>query len=259
MISEQPQQSVTYHMSPVTCSISGIRIHNLTQQETIEKIGELIADGDAHFMVVVNAAKIVAATRNKELLEILQRADIVTADGMSVVWASRFLRQPLKERVTGIDTFARLVEYAAEQGLSVYFFGACEEAVSKVVEVFQSRYPELRIAGYRNGYFTEEENAAIIAEISQSGADLLFVAMGSPAQERWIAANLKATGVTFALGVGGSFDHLSGRVPRAPLWMQSVGFEWLHRLALEPRRLWRRYLLGNTRFIRLVIKQFFRQ
>ena len=239
------------------CSISGIRIDNLTQQETIEKIGELIANGDAHFMAVVNAAKIVAATRDKELLEILQRADIVTADGMSVVWASQFLRQPLKERVTGIDTFAGLVEYAAERGLAVYFFGAHEESVKQVVKKFQSRYPKLRVAGYRNGYFAAEENEAIVAEIKHSGADLLFVAMGSPAQERWIAANLKATGVKFALGVGGSFDHISGRVRRAPRWMQRSGLEWLHRLALEPRRLWRRYLIGNTRFVRLVIKQFF--
>src|SRR5262249_33622565 len=145
--------------------------------------------------------------------------------------------------------------YAAEQGLSVYFFGAHEESVNKVVEVFLSQYPNLRIAGYRNGYFTEEENGAIVAEIHRSGADLLFVAMGSPAQEYWIAANLKATGVKFALGVGGSFDHISGRVRRAPLWMQRVGLEWLHRLALEPRRLWRRYLIGNAAFIRLVVKE----
>jgi N-acetylglucosaminyldiphosphoundecaprenol N-acetyl-beta-D-mannosaminyltransferase len=256
VISEKPQQPVTCHLSPVTCSIAGIRIDNLTQQETIEKIGELLTDSEAHYMAVVNAAKIVAATEDEELLRILQLADIVTADGMSVVWASRFLGEPLKERVTGIDTFARLVEYAAEHGFIVYFFGAHEESVRKVVEEFRSRYSELRIAGYRNGFFAAEENESIVSEIKRSGADLLFVAMGSPAQERWIAANLKATGVKFALGVGGSFDHLSGRVRRAPLWMQKIGLEWLHRLALEPRRLWRRYLLGNSRFIYLIIKQF---
>jgi N-acetylglucosaminyldiphosphoundecaprenol N-acetyl-beta-D-mannosaminyltransferase len=254
LLSKKPSPKQDSLDSP-DCSIAGIRIHNLTEHETIEKISELLADGGAHYMAVVNAAKIVAATQDKELLRILQHADIVTADGMSVVWASRFLGKPLKERVTGIDTFARLVEYAAEHNVSVYFFGAQEESVRKIVEEFLSRYPKLRIAGYRNGYFTAAENEVIVSEIKRSGAGLLFVAMGSPAQERWIAANLKVTGVKFALGVGGSFDHLSGRVRRAPLWMQRMGLEWLHRLALEPRRLWRRYLLGNSRFIYLIIRQ----
>ena len=133
--------------------------------------------------------------------------------------------------------------------------GARDEAVRGVVERFSRAHPGLRVAGWRNGYCESSETAAVADQIRRSGADVLFVAMGSPAQEYWIAANLERTRVRFAMGVGGSFDHLSGRRQRAPRWMQRAGLEWLYRLLREPRRLWRRYLLGNAQFIRLVIRQ----
>ncbi|HEX8184655.1 MAG TPA: WecB/TagA/CpsF family glycosyltransferase [Blastocatellia bacterium] len=206
-------------------------------------------------MAVVNAAKVVAASRDDKLRRALAGADLVTADGMSVVWAAFALGQPLKQRVTGIDLFEQLVEHAARAGLSVYFLGARDEAVRGVVERFSSRHPGLLIAGYRDGYFHPSQSAEVAEKIKQSRADLLFVAMGSPAQEYWIATNLARTGARFALGVGGSFDHLSGLARRAPRWMQRVGLEWLYRLSREPRRLWRRYLIGNAAFVGLVIKQ----
>jgi N-acetylglucosaminyldiphosphoundecaprenol N-acetyl-beta-D-mannosaminyltransferase len=114
----------------------------------------------------------------------------------------------------------------------------------------------MKVAGYRNGYFASGETAAVVEQIRQSGAELLFVAMGSPVQEIFIASNLIATGARFALGVGGAFDHLSGLSRRAPKWMQRAGLEWLYRLLSEPRRLWRRYLIGNLLFTCLVAKQF---
>lgn len=247
------------HPKTAYCLIGGIKVHKLSEAETLDRIACLVEQGGAHYLSVVNAAKIVSAQSDKALREILHKADIVTADGMSVVWASRLLGEPLGQRVTGIDLFERLLGCAAERQWSVYFFGAREEAVTRVVEVFKGRFPNLRLAGFRNGYFTPQENQAIVEEIRRSRADLLFVAMGSPAQEKWIAANLQQTGAHFALGVGGSFDHLAGFVRRAPRWMQQAGLEWLHRLLLEPQRLWRRYLIGNTRFIWLVVKQFFRK
>jgi N-acetylglucosaminyldiphosphoundecaprenol N-acetyl-beta-D-mannosaminyltransferase len=243
--------------TPVPCSIAGIQIHNLSEEETLERIKELIGQSGSHYLAVVNAAKIVRATSDEGLRGILQQADIITADGMSVVWASRFLGQSLKERVTGIDLFERLIHQAAEQALSVYFLGAREEVIQKMVEGFRARFPALRIAGFHNGYFTPSENQVLVEEIRRADVDFLFVAMGSPAQEKWIAANLEQTGARFALGVGGSFDHVAGFVRRAPLWMQKAGLEWLHRFVLEPHRLWRRYLIGNTRFVWLVLKQRF--
>lgn len=246
---------------PLPCSsascvtVAGVSVANLTEDETVAVIDKLISAGGWHYGAVVNAAKIVAANRDERLKQILREADLVTADGISVVWASRLLGQRLKQRVTGIDLFQRLVKHAAERGLSVYLLGAREESVRGAVAQLTARHPNLQVAGYRNGYFDASESDAVADDINKSAADLLFVAMGSPAQEYWIALNLARTGVRFALGVGGSFDHVSGLARRAPRWMQRMGLEWLHRLICEPRRLWRRYLVGNLVFIWLVAKQ----
>jgi N-acetylglucosaminyldiphosphoundecaprenol N-acetyl-beta-D-mannosaminyltransferase len=236
-------------------NVAGIEVDNLTEEETVAAIGRLMESGGPHYICVINAAKAVAASRDATLREALQRAALVMADGMSVVWAARWLGKPLKERVTGIDLFERLVAQAAARGWPVFFFGARAESVRGVVERFTREHPGLRVAGWRDGYFDLSEADAVVETIRRSGADILFVAMGSPAQEYWIAANLERTGARFAMGVGGSFDHLSGRKPRAPGWMQRAGLEWFYRLLREPRRLWRRYLLGNAQFIRLVVGQ----
>jgi len=241
---------------PISCSlICGIPVANLTEDEAIAAIDELISKGGSHYAAVVNAAKIVAADRDEGLKQVLLDADLVTADGMSVVWASRLLGQPLKQRVTGIDLFERLVEHAAQRGLSVYFLGAQEESVRGTVARFKSQHSALKVAGYQNGYFAESEAVAIADAIKQSDADLLFVAMGSPAQEKWITSHIVRSGVRFALGVGGSFDHVSGLAVRAPRWMQRSGLEWLYRLIREPRRMWRRYLIGNSKFTSMVVSQ----
>jgi N-acetylglucosaminyldiphosphoundecaprenol N-acetyl-beta-D-mannosaminyltransferase len=238
-----------------TSNICGVEVANLNEDEAIAFIDRLVGEAGPHYAAVVNAAKIVAANKDSALKRTLLEADLVTADGMSIVWASRLLGQPLKQRVTGIDLFERLVERAAERGSSVYFLGAREESVSRVAETFRRSHPTLRIAGWRNGYVDASEYESVAGAITASKADLLFVAMGSPAQELWIASNLERTGVRFAMGVGGSFDHLSGFARRAPGWMQRMGLEWLYRLLREPRRLWRRYLVGNSAFIWLVIRQ----
>jgi N-acetylglucosaminyldiphosphoundecaprenol N-acetyl-beta-D-mannosaminyltransferase len=239
--------------------VAGVAVDDVSQQEAVEAIDRLMAGGGSHYLAVVNAAKLVAASGDERLRRILAAADLVTADGMSVVWAARLLGRPLKERVTGIDLFERLVEHAATRGLSVYFLGAREESVRGVVERFTSRHTSLRVAGYRNGYFDAAESEQVAEAIRESRADMLFVAMGSPAQEEWIAANLERAAVGFAMGVGGSFDHLSGRAARAPGWMQRAGLEWLHRLLREPRRLWRRYLIGNTLFTFMIFKQLWKE
>lgn len=252
-----PPQSGSQTFAPPRCiTISGIRIADLSEDEAVALIDKLVSEGGPHYGAVVNAAKIACADKDEHLKRVLLEADLVTADGMSVVWASRLFGQVLKERVTGIDLFERLVERAATRGFSLYFLGAQEEAVRQTVELFAARHPGLRVAGYRNGYFGTSDSGAVADAIRQSNPDLLFVAMGSPAQEYWIASNLERTGVRFALGVGGSFDHLSGKVARAPRWMQRFGLEWFHRLIREPRRLWKRYLVGNLRFMWLVAKQF---
>jgi N-acetylglucosaminyldiphosphoundecaprenol N-acetyl-beta-D-mannosaminyltransferase len=238
-------------------SILGIDIDNITQAETIRLIDRFIAARETRMMAVVNASKLVLTREDEELKRILMGADIVTADGMSVVWASRFLGKPLKERVTGIDTFERVIGLAARKGFSIYFLGAKPEVVDAVAEHFQKRYADLKIVGHHNGYFGRSED--VIADIQRAKPDILCVAMGSPRQEKWMAANLQALNVPFSIGVGGSFDHVAGFSRRAPKWMQDAGLEWFYRLLSEPRRLWRRYLIGNTLFVWLVVKEKFRR
>jgi len=240
-----------------TPDICGVEVANLTEDEAISFIDRLVGEAGPHYAAVVNAAKIVVANKDMALKRALLEADLVTADGMSIVWASRLLGQPLKQRVTGIDLFEQLVGRAAERDWSVYFLGAREESVRGVAEKLVKSHPTLRVAGWRNGYFdeSESESESVAEAIAASRADLLFVAMGSPVQELWISSNLERTGVRFAMGVGGSFDHVSGFARRAPRWMQRAGLEWLYRLMREPRRLWRRYLIGNSAFIWLVARQ----
>jgi N-acetylglucosaminyldiphosphoundecaprenol N-acetyl-beta-D-mannosaminyltransferase len=240
---------------PARVTVAGIEVDNLNESEALSAVKHLMGGGRFSYLTVVNAAKIVAATRNEGLRQVLSQADLVTADGMSVVWASRLLGNRLKQRVTGIDLFARLVALADERGWPVYLLGAGEEVVAGVAERLKSERPNLNVAGYNHGYFRKSESAAIAEKIRTSGALILFVAMGSPLQEFWIAEYGASSGVRFAMGVGGSFDHVSGRSRRAPRWLQRAGFEWLYRLVQEPTRLWRRYLIGNTIFVWLVAKQ----
>ncbi len=255
-LSHSPTLPLSHSSSSFTrVTVLGIKVDNASEDEAFSLIDAWIDGAAPTYMAVVNAAKLVSARRDDDLRQALMDADLVTADGMSVVWASRLLRSPLKERVTGIDMFERLIGHAARRGASVYLLGGRDEAVGGIVARFRREYPNLRVAGYRNGYFTGAEAVGVAEQIRRSEAELLFVAMGSPMQEIWIASNLAATGARFALGVGGAFDHLSGLSRRAPRWVQQAGMEWLYRLLSEPRRLWRRYLIGNLLFTWLVAKQ----
>jgi N-acetylglucosaminyldiphosphoundecaprenol N-acetyl-beta-D-mannosaminyltransferase len=254
-VNSSPQRPLLNSPRRGRVTVAGIPVDDLSEDEALDVIDKLIESGSPHYMTVVNAAKLVAADRDERLRQAILESSIVTADGMSVVWASRLLGRRLRERVTGIDMFERLVGHAAGRGLRVYFLGAREQAVRGAVERLRARHPSLAVAGYRDGYFAPGESEAIAGAIRESRADLLFVAMGSPAQEDWIRSHLETTGVRFALGVGGSFDHVSGLARRAPAPFRRAGLEWLYRLAREPRRLWRRYLIGNTLFVWLIAKQ----
>jgi N-acetylglucosaminyldiphosphoundecaprenol N-acetyl-beta-D-mannosaminyltransferase len=147
----------------------------------------------------------------------------------------------------------RLVEVAAETGRKVFFLGARPEIVQQVVAVFRSRHPSLEVAGYRDGYWSDDEE--LIREIREARPDYLFVGIPSPRKELWVAAHREELGVPFVMGVGGSFDVVAGRYRRAPGWVCSHGLEWLWRLCQEPRRLWKRYLIGNTRFLTLLARE----
>lgn len=234
--------------------IGGLPIRDLTYSEVLDEIEAAVHARQVSRMTVTNASKTILAQTDGELRSFIQGSQIVTADGMSVVWAARFLGFRLRERVTGIDTMDRLIERANEKGHSVFFLGAKHDVVETVARLYQTRYPSLRISGFHDGYFANEIEA-LHEKIRSANPDILFVAMGTPAQEKWIAEHQVALGVPFCIGVGGSFDHVAGISKRAPGWMQKTGLEWFYRLISEPRRLWRRYLVGNTKFICLVLCQ----
>jgi N-acetylglucosaminyldiphosphoundecaprenol N-acetyl-beta-D-mannosaminyltransferase len=239
-----------------TADLFGIAIDRLTMDETVARIREMVRERGLHQHVVVNAAKIVALGHDPELLDVIRSCDMVNADGMSVVWASRLLGDPLPERVAGIDLFDRLVRTASEDGTSVYFLGATEEVVEEVAAVYTRRYPGLRVAGYRNGYWDDDQ--AVVAAVRACAPDYLFLAIPSPRKEFWVRDHLEALGTPFVMGVGGSFDVIAGKVARAPRWAQQTGFEWAWRLAQEPGRMWRRYLYTNSAFVRTTVRAWLR-
>ena len=228
-------------------------------QETLQIIEHTITKGKQLHHVVVNAGKIVFMQKDLKLRKSVNESDLINADGQAVVWASKVLGKPLKERVAGIDLMGNLVELAYKNNYKIFFFGAKKEIVSKVVKKYKTNYSNDIIAGYRDGYFNKEEEQDIAKQISESGANILFVAMPSPKKETFLSENKHLLkNVNLIMGVGGSFDVISGATKRAPLWMQNNGLEWLFRFIQEPRRMFKRYFIGNIKFILLVIKEFFK-
>jgi len=224
--------------------------------ETLLLVEETIGSHKQIHHVVVNAGKIVQMQQDNQLRESVNSCDIINADGQAVVWAAKFLNKPLKERVAGIDLMERLVELSFQKNYKIYFLGAEEEIVSKMVGHYANEYHPNIIAGYRNGYFKPEEEDQVVQDIASSGANILFVAITSPKKENFLFKyknELKA--VNFIMGVGGSFDVIAGKTKRAPIWMQNIGLEWFYRFMQEPKRMWKRYLVGNSKFILLVLKE----
>jgi N-acetylglucosaminyldiphosphoundecaprenol N-acetyl-beta-D-mannosaminyltransferase len=242
-------------MSP-SITMMGCRIDNLSMEETLGRIEDFIRSGKPHQHVVVNVDKLVKASRDEGLRRIINDCALVNADGMPVVWASRLLGRPLKERVTGVDLFEALMRRAGERGWRVFLLGARREVVAQVAETYRRRYPQLVIAGWRDGYWQDEaEEAAVAAQVRASGADLLFVAIGSPQKEQFLGRWQALMRIPFAMGVGGTFDVAIGRVKRAPRWMQRAGLEWFYRFLQEPRRMFRRYFIEDMAFVWLLMKE----
>jgi N-acetylglucosaminyldiphosphoundecaprenol N-acetyl-beta-D-mannosaminyltransferase len=240
---------------PSPVEVFGVPLHPDTMGQTVERIARLIDAGGAHQHVVLNAAKVVQMADDASLRAIVAGCAVINADGQSIVWAARLLGADVPERVTGVDLMQHLLDKAAERGWPVYFLGAEEQVVRAVVRIEQERHPGLVVAGWRNGFWTPEQEADVVADVAAAGAAILFVAMPTPRKERFLAEHLDALGVTFAMGVGGSFDIVAGVTRRAPAWMQRAGLEWSYRLLQEPRRMFKRYLVGNTRFILLTVRE----
>jgi N-acetylglucosaminyldiphosphoundecaprenol N-acetyl-beta-D-mannosaminyltransferase len=241
-----------------TKRLLGLEIHAATMEQTLDLCRQAVRTRQPLSIAVVNAAKVVNVQREPILHNAVMESDLVLADGMSVVWASRILRQPLPERVAGIDIFERLLDLAEREDFATYFLGAEQAVLEQMLAVVRERHPNLRIAGSHHGYFSRNEEAVLAREIRATNPDLLFVAMTSPMKEVFLARWGSEIGAAVCHGVGGSFDVLAGKVQRAPLGWQRLGLEWLYRLLQEPGRLWRRYLVTNAVFAWMVLRDLVR-
>lgn len=239
--------------------ISGCQINNLTFYEATNQIEKFIVCKEKHYVVTPNVDHIIKLQYDKEFKEIYKNASLVVADGMPLVWASRFLGMPLKERVNGTDLFLKLCEIASVKGYKLFFLGGRPQAVLIASEKLKILHSNLQIVGTYSPPFDFEknkrENDKIVKMIKEAKPDILFVGLGAPKQEKWIYKHKEAYEVPVSVGIGVSFEFVAGMVKRAPMWMQKAGLEWFWRLMMEPGRLWKRYLIDDMKFFGLVLAQ----
>ncbi len=248
---------ISIHFYPMSkIQVLGCPIDSLDMEQTIARVEQIIKDRKPSQHVAINVAKIVKMQNDSLLKEIILSCDLISPDGIPIVWASRVLGNPLPGRVNGTDLFEKLVALSAKKGYRPFFFGARELVVKKVVEKFKSMYPNLNVAGFRNGYYSEGEEQGIADMICEGKVDILFVGFSTPMKEKFLRRWLQVMEVPFCMGVGGSFDVIAGESKRAPLWMQNGGLEWLYRIYQEPRRMWKRYAKTNPVFIWMVLKEY---
>lgn len=231
--------------------ILGLAVHNVDMTSTLDAVDEFVRDGSPHHIVTADASMLVMAQQDSELRAIITQAALVTPDSVGVLWAAGRQKQPLRERVSGVEIVERLCARSAERGYRVYFLGAGPGVAQQAAEKMQEKYPGAQIVGTRDGFFKPEDGDGIAADIRACRADIVCVALGIPKQEKWIAAHREALGASVLIGVGGTFDVLSGNVKRAPRIMQRAKLEWLWRLLSNPKKVSKVMLLPV--FIRMVL------
>jgi len=232
--------------------ILGVRVDDVTNDDLLAAVDGYVAGRQPHQIITLNPEMLVAAHDDAEFRQVLNSADLNVADGVGLMAAARWLGRPLRERVTGSDGIYRLSEHCARQGYRPFFLGAADGVAEAVAGRLAARYPGLEVAGAYAGSPCAEDEDDVVSRVRAAAPDLLFVAYGVPAEERWIARNRDRLGVPAMIGVGGAFDFVAGVARRAPPWMRRAGLEWLHRLIRQPWR-WRRQL-SLIRFVILVLR-----
>ncbi len=240
---------VQEHISAV--SLFGVRVHAVSMDEAIQHILRFVRENNPRQVVTADSSMVVMAQRDDHLRDIINRADLVTPDSIGILWACRRRGFVMPERVSGVDIVVRLAQISAQTGLRLYFLGAQPGVAEQAAQRLQARYPGVCIAGCQHGYFPPESESEIVRRICEAQPDVLCVAMGIPKQEKWIDRYRDVLRVPVSIGVGGTFDVLSGRVRRAPLWMQRTGMEWLWRVGHNPRKISKVMLL--PRFVWMVL------
>lgn len=234
-------------------NVLGIKIDKITINEASDKIISFIrSEKNGHYVFTPNSEMIMAGYRDENLKNILNSADILSADGIGVVYASKILKNPINERCAGFDIACSLLEKMNREKSSLYLFGSKQEVIEAAKENILQKHPDINICGIANGYFDEKREKEIINEINEKKPDVVFVCLGVPKQEKWIYKNAKSLNTKVLMGLGGSLDVFAGKVKRAPVIYQKLGIEWLYRLCKEPKRFVR--MLDLPRFAFTVIK-----
>ena len=240
-------------------TICGVRIDNVTMEGTLDAIECLIKSRQPAYVVTPNADHMVKLQKDEEFRRIYEGASLVLADGMPILWAGLFLGTPLAEKVSGSDLVPKLCRRAAEKNFTLFFLGGREGAAARAKEVLEKKYPGLCVVGTYSPPVGFEKDAAESRKIEEmiraAAPDVLLVGLGAPKQEKWISKNHQALAVPVSVGVGVTFEFIAGMVKRAPRWMQATGLEWSWRLLMEPKRLWKRYLVDDTAFFWFVFRQ----
>lgn len=234
-----------------TVSIFGVPFSKMSMDETVDYLTEAIEEGRQTHVVTANPIMVMAAVDKPSFADVLRRADLIVPDGAGVVWAARYCGEPVKERVAGFDLMHRLLAVGEKRRWNVYLLGTTQEIIEAAAEKLQLQYPQVRIVGVRNGFFGPEQDEEIVEEIRSRRPHLLFVARGME-MEAWNADYKERLGVPFIMGVGGSFDVVSGKLKRAPMMFQKLRLEWLYRLLQEPKRY--RRMLALPKFVVKVIR-----
>jgi len=236
-------------------TILGLRVDRVSVSETLAAIDRFIQDRTPHYIVTADASMAVIARRDPELHAIVEEADLVTPDGAGILLASRLLGVPVRYKVSGVDLVMRLCALSPGKGYKLFFLGAAPGVAAEAAEKAVAKWPGAHIVGVCDGYFTPEQEASVLAQIKAAAPDIVMVAFGIPKQEKWIVRHKAALGVPVFMGIGGSFDVLSGRVKRAPVFIQRSGFEWLYRLVQNPKKISK--VLTLPQFALLVLRQRF--
>jgi N-acetylglucosaminyldiphosphoundecaprenol N-acetyl-beta-D-mannosaminyltransferase len=232
-----------------------IRLNPYSESEFLDIIESNLRKKQQLIQNGLNAASINALVYNEELKQAYKNSDLVNIDGMSIVWVLRLIGFNIPKRVTCSDLAIEILNMANKNNFSVFLLGAKETNLRLCMKNLMNNFPNLNLCGYRNGYYNEDDELAIVDMINKANADILFLGMSSPIKEFFAEKYKHILTAKYILGVGGLFDILSGRKKRAPKWIQIIGMEWFYRFAQEPLRLWQRYFIGNFKFLWLVYKE----
>jgi N-acetylglucosaminyldiphosphoundecaprenol N-acetyl-beta-D-mannosaminyltransferase len=235
-----------------------IDIDKVTNQEVLRIVQAFIESGEPHQIITANVDFCMLARTDREFRDVVNTASLCVADGTPLVWASKLLGSPLPERVNGTNLVYALCRDGQARHYRFFLLGAEEDVCDRAADILARDYPGMEIAGHYSPPFrpfSDDENQRIIQKVREAHPDILLVAMGTPKEQKWIAAHQDACRVPVAIGIGGALDFVAGKYKRAPVWMQDHGLEWLFRLCVDFRRLWRRYLMRDMQFIPTVLVQ----